>query len=372
MSGISDTRQPAALPMMANGLRWLAWLAAAGLLVWLLLSQPQRQWQGGIAHLDVQIDGTHYRVHRDELLWLEQFSALHFNGHAEAAREQVAGRINSRLDQLFDQVHARLPDYADWYFSIRGEYSRMGALALSRTALLDEQAVINHTRKRLFPDQGFVDELEWLRRQTDGSLLRRAEQAREGWLATVMARLESHATAVPAPLQPSTRTLSIDALGEQLLGYQQPEFIQRISASGVTAAGVALGPALWRATTARSSSRAVAMRGAGRGATRAGAAAGTGGLVCSPGGPLAFGCAVVAGAATWLATDWLLLRADELRNRDDLIAALEQDIQRVRAQLEADMLVAYDRAIQAQYDGMQGEVIGSFVPLRAGQSRADT
>ena len=357
MSGIRVVR-PATL-----WLRWLVWLTAVALLVWLLLSQPQRQWQGGAAHYDVRVESTHYRVSRDELLWLEQFSALHFNGHAEQAREQVAEHISDRLDLLFDQVHGRLPAYADWYFSIAGEYTRMGALVLSRTELLDEQALINRTSGMLFPQQGFADQLEWLRLQTDGHLLRRAEQAREGWLATVMARLDSHATEVPAPLEPSPRTLSLDDLGEQLLGYQQPEFVQRISISGIAAAGVALGPALWRATAARSSGRAVAARGASRGAARAGSAAGGGAVACSPGGPLALGCAVVAGVATWLATDWLLLRADELRNRETLIAELEQELKLIRAQLEADMLAAYDRAIRAQYDGMRGEVVGSFVPV---------
>ena len=139
----------------------------------------------------------------------------------------------------------------------------------------------------------------------------------------------------------------------------------RLTLSAVSAAGLA-GPALWRAVAARSavnSARAAATAGAARGASRAGSAA-AGAVVCLPGGPVAIACAAVAGVATWLATDWLLLQVDEALNREELLAGLESGLQELRSALQFELLQVYDTRIAAWHDAAVIEIEDGFFSCR--------
>jgi hypothetical protein len=116
---------------------------------------------------------------------------------------------------------------------------------------------------------------------------------------------------------------------------------------------------------AATSGRPALARAAGRGAARAGSAAAGGATVCAPGGPLALGCALIAGTAAWVATDWALLRIDEAMHRESMLEALEESLDRTRADLQRDLAAAYDAVIVSHYLGVQQDIRNSFVPARA-------
>ncbi|HEX7062235.1 MAG TPA: hypothetical protein VF200_09700, partial [Woeseiaceae bacterium] len=122
------------------------------------------------------------------------------------------------------------------------------------------------------------------------------------------------------------------------------------------------------ARTGRLAARA-AGRGAARGAARVGAAAAGGATLCAPSGPGAVACALVAGAAAWLGTDWVLLTVDEHFNRDDLVAALEASLDELRAQVERALEESYDRLIAERYGAARQEIREGFVPANAGARR---
>jgi hypothetical protein len=77
------------------------------------------------------------------------------------------------------------------------------------------------------------------------------------------------------------------------------------------------------------------------------------------------GCALFAGAAVWLATDWALLKVDEQLHRDDLVAALEAGLAALREQIEQDLQRAYDERVASHYGVVAEEIHRSFVPARA-------
>jgi hypothetical protein len=81
---------------------------------------------------------------------------------------------------------------------------------------------------------------------------------------------------------------------------------------------------------------------------------------------VALGCALVAGAAAWIGTDWALLAVDERLHRDDLMQALEAGLSGLRAEIEQELLAASDAVIAARYGAVEDDIHRSFVPARAG------
>jgi hypothetical protein len=347
---------------------------ATAVLAWSFAHVTPRQWHAPAA-AEVVLQGQHYRVPAEELRWLESFSALHFSAGAQAARAIAAAQIDAHLERVFSHALERVPAFADWYYSLRGEYSRAAMAVWSVASGVEPGYVANQAAAMLLPDQTWAESFERLERETAAALSAQQTQVREAWLDAVTRRLSAHR--VPAPLPSgaahATPQLPLDAFVHDLVARERGVLNRRLSLSTVAAgASAAAAPALWRAAAARASAgagRAAAARAAARGASRAGAAAAGGAALCSPGGPLAFGCALFAGAAVWLVTDWALLEIDESLHRDDLVAALEAGLVALRARIREDLLDAYDERVAAS--ALDAQISRTFVPARAGGAATD-
>jgi hypothetical protein len=360
----------------ASGRRWVTVpLLVVGMaaLAWLVAHYPQRAWQPP-ATISVTLDGEHYRVAPHEFVWLSSFSELHFRDGERAARQHVAAEVGQALDVAFAGVRERLPAFADWYYSLGGEYARLAHAALAWVDPASGGFVAERAAAMLFPDAVWERQLAALDDAAFAQLQAHRAAVREGWLAELSRRLSAHR--VPAPLadadaaQANGSTVPMDALLQELLARERAALETRAAVSTLAAGGVMLGPAVWRAASARSAvagARASATRAAGRGAARAGSAAAGGAAVCSPGGPVALGCAVVAGTAAWLAADWTLLRIDEALHREALLAAMDESLVLLRLDMEREILAAYDALIAGQYEAAQDDIRRTFVPLHAGE-----
>ncbi len=357
-------------PVPRPGLLALLWVvAAAGLLV-LMLGQPQQRWAPPTP-TEVVLDGEHYRLDAPQLEWLREFSVLHFSAGRAEARRLLESELDGGLEVVFAAVRARLPEFADWYYSLGGEYSRLGMAALAGLNLADGDFIARRASALLFPADDWEEALAGLDRRMLATLEAHRQRVRADWLAQLGDRLAAHR--VPAPLHAGdgTRTapLQLEGFIRQLVAEEQRAFAARVRLSSVTG-GATAGVVLWRQAAARAATatgRAVAARGASRGAARAGAAA-TGGLaVCAATGPAAAGCALLAGAVAWVATDWALLQIDELRHRDELVAALEAGLEQLRTQMHAEVLAAYD-VLSRELEARENTAITTeFRPARAGR-----
>jgi hypothetical protein len=338
-------------------------------LLWLVAHQQQRSWPGE-SQVPVVLSGEHFRVSASQLGWLQHFSRLHFSAGEQDARALLEAEVDSRLAQIFGGVHGRLPAFADWYYSLRGEYSRMGMAVLSAIHLSDGDFVAERAGSMLFPADVWDTELEWLEQAAVVRLDAHNAAVRAGWLQELSQRLAP--ARVPAPVafddERAPAYVALDPLLSRLVERERAALETRVSVSTVAAGGVAAGPAVWRAVssrTAASGGRAAAARTAGRGAARVGSAAAGGAAVCAPGGPAAAGCALAAAAATWIAADWALLKVDEARNREALLAALEASLGDLHAAMRDDLLSAYDALVTGHYSALQDEIERTFVPVRA-------
>lgn len=343
----------------------LVMLACALLLAQFTVQSP-RQWSGDPQQV-VALDEQYYRLNQTQMAWLASFTSEHFNAAQGHSSERVQLQIDAQLDSLFARVNERLPLFADWYYSLPGEYSRMAMAVLSSSKLVEGDFVARKAAEVLFPEPVWQGGLATLENDSNALILAEQTRTRAAWLSEVQSLLSRQR--VPAPiagLEDARRATAFTPLDALLLQLDQLDALSplrnRVAVSSLGAAGLA-GPALWRAVAARNAlaSARVVAAGSARGGSRLGGAA-AGAMLCAPGGALALACAAGAGVVTWLATDWLLLQVDEAWNREELLRHLAAALQDLRIGLEAELVTAYQERIAAIANASQVAISQSFSP----------
>ncbi|HUG26611.1 hypothetical protein, partial [Piscinibacter sp.] len=234
----------------------LLWLVATGVLLALVAVQPQRAWSPP-AHTDVVLGGEHYRLDAQQLNWVQGFTRLHFSEGREAARALLEAELGSGLDEIFAGVRTRLPAFADWYYSLGGEYSRLGMAALARLNLADGEFIAGKATTMLFPAEEWEQALARLDGRMLATLQDHRQRLRAQWLADLGDRLAPHR--VPAPLGSAgvaarTEPLPLDGAIARWIAEEQQALAVRIRMSTVAGGSAAVGTVLWRRAAARAAS----------------------------------------------------------------------------------------------------------------------
>jgi hypothetical protein len=354
------------------GILAVLWLVATAALLVLVANQPQRPWAPP-AQTEIVLGDEHYRLDAAQLEWVRTFSTMHFSGGRSEARALLEVELGHGLDEVFGAVRTRLPAFADWYYSLGGEYSRLGMAALAQLNLADGEYIAAKATAMLFPAEEWEAALAGLDARMLATLEGHQQRLRAEWLVELGDRLAPYR--VPAPLGAGrdaarAEPLQFDGFLAGWLAAEQEAFRGRVQLSAAAGGSAAAGMVLWRRAAARAtaaSGRALAARGASRTAARAGAAT-TGGLAaCAATGPAAAGCALLAGAIAWVATDWALLKVDEAWHRADLLAALEAGLGQLQAQMTEEMLAAFDAVSREQDTRASAAIERDFRPAQAGR-----
>lgn len=348
----------------AGGLALAAALLLALLLGLLMLDQRQRPWTPP-ATVDLVIGGEHYRVPAAEAGQLRRLAAAHFAAGGAADRELLRAELDRRLDLLFAGLHQRLPLFADWYWSLPGEYTRLGAAALAAAGRPGTDAVNAQARRILFDGISWEAELAALDADLARQVAGRQREHREGWVAGLVERLAPYRVPAPLPdalaLEDPAQLVRLDPLLAGLAADEAARLGRRMVASTAAAASISAAPALLRAAGTRQAGRAIAARGGARG----GAALG-GATLCAPGGPAAIACGLLAFGATWVLTDLALLELDERRHREALLGELGEGLDQLHAALRDEIGTAWSALLIEQEAGLLREIESGFVPACAG------
>src|SRR6056297_632806 len=203
----------------------VASLVVLAILAVLVTDTVQRNWTPG-PRINVQLGEDHYRVEAAEAESLETFSRAYFNTGSEAARTVLQRELEAGVADTFDEVRARLPEFADWYYSLGGEYSRLSMAALARLNLAEDGYVAGRVAEILFPEPAWETALARLSADAAARLQVQGQALREGWLAELARRLEPDR--VPAPLpegaHPAGLTFRPAAFAQALQAQEQEIF----------------------------------------------------------------------------------------------------------------------------------------------------
>lgn len=364
------TNEAAHHSLAGTALRAMLFLSVLGLLAALAIDQrlldrftvPQPSYE-------ITLEGQHFRVDGGMAEAIARQSSGRADLGSARARLAVSELLERELDSVFGDLRSRVPEYADWYFSLTGEYARLSMLILQRIGLQDRDYLWERADGLIFNGGEFADRLASIEHLLEARLGVHAQEQQTAWMADLLQLLAPSREAVATGSAP-VATLSLDDLAVEFGGHGSSEFLTRISASSAGAGSAGLAVPLLARMAARPAAAglvlggSVAARSATRGAARAGGA-GASALGCAVAGPAALACAALVGGAAWVATDWALLNVDEWRHRDVLIADWEQRLDRLRTELEAAMLAHYDQAIDAWGRGMKTEVERTFSPLHS-------
>lgn len=318
------------------------------------------------ARVHLVLEGRHYRVPEPRMQKLRARSSIWLREGGKLVGQRSERRLEEGMEALFLPVERRIPDFLDWYYSFRGEYTRLGGWALEKLGLEGRSLIVDRTDELLFEATDFRQRLAVLERELSGNAQQAVAQSREGWQRMMRTALSAYE--VPPPLnrrgEPSAPVIDLDALDKGVAADERVRLANRMALS--SAGGVVTGALVWRAATraaVATGGRAAAARGAGRVASRAGSAALAGLGLCGVTGPAAVGCGLVAGAAAWVSIDWAMIEADEWANRDDLEKRLRQGLTAVRNDLEQDMADALREQVEQLNRAQRTRIRRTLTPL---------
>jgi hypothetical protein len=280
---------------------------------------------------------------------------------ARADASVDAGRqVDAALSALFADAEKKVDHYLDWYFSVLGEYQRLGTAVA--TGDFSKRMHVELER-RVFGELRIEEVLDEASRRIAGDSVARFEKVS----ADLGATLRKSAREKPC-LREAIDSVAVRAL-------DRDRFRASIAAGGGVVAAIGT-PMLARRVATAMAARLAGRQGfqaaatiAGKVATRragtmtlAAAAAGA----CVPGGPLAALCALVAGAVSWLAIDHALITIDEVRFRDQMRAEILEAVRGVEQQLAADLKAQQQAVIDQLASAIAESIDRVFVPARHG------
>ena len=226
-----------------------------------------------------------------------------FERAARRTRAETSDAIDPLLDELYVPVYGGITSYADFHYTVLGEYTELVGAALGTAA----DAIEN----RLY--DGFDERLERVANTLDA---RFADEFRTVLMQELQAEIPSELSDVP--LAPVTQQAIEDALARVRVTVP-------VGTVMATVGGAAAIKAVSAAIAAKVATK-VAAKAAGKGVAKGTGilgGAGLGALGGSWGGPVGAAVGgVIGGAAAWFAVDAAVVTIDEYFNRDDFEADL--------------------------------------------------
>lgn len=243
---------------------------------------------------------------------------------ARTARAETSDEIDPLLDKLYKPVYGGISSYADFHYTVLGEYTELVGAALGTAT----EAVEN----RLY--DGFNERFE---RVATTLHVRFADEFQNAPMQEIQSEIPSEQS--NAPLAPLTQRAIEDALA-------------RVRVTGPLGTAIATigGAATIRAVSAAIAAKVatkVAAKAAGKGVAKGTGilgGAGLGALAGSWAGP--FGAAVggaVGGAASWFAVDAAVITIDQYFNRADFEEGLRVMVDEHRSAIRGHLISAVEQ-----------------------------
>lgn len=304
--------------------------------------------------LRIIIDGKTYHVLEQAQAELASETNHIIQSQQAQVTQQIQRHIEQLLDDTFAPVHEKIPEFADWYYSLTAEYMRYAhAIGGNIAGYLQDQLL-----QRVFHPAQLEQLIDDLPTTVNSSLKQLLGEGRQ----TIIQQLQSMAAAHSIQDQPELTELSGQLNLDPLLNIESDlneQLINRqlISVLAATGTGVAVGKGLGALMVKKSLTKIAAgksfqaassllakltVKSALKGGGTLGAAA-SGMVICSPTGPGALLCGIVAGVAAWVAVDAAIINLDEMLNRE----AFEADMHHVVSEQQKKLSLAYSEAYSA-------------------------
>ena len=300
----------------------------------------------------------------------------------KAFNQNLRIQIKASFTQSRQKLDQRVDDWADWYFSVIGEYARLGHLgaqALGKSSL--DEYMLEQLSERVFGPAEVFKDLQVLNQKIQSQY---AEQHRAviSHLQSFLARQQAESQTEKekklvnsrfvyvkqlnhvSTLSPLALASKLGALGGVKMGLK---YLGSRSAVKLVSSGLAKGGAKVAAGGLAKGGGKVLAGGAAKVGVKAGIKAGAHGsslasgvsatVLCAPLGLIAPLCGVTAGVATWFAVDKAVVEIDEMLNRKEFMVQTQKELRKVIDALEAQTIKDLDHYEKQLLDMITDEQI---------------
>ena len=226
---------------------------------------------------------------------------------AQKAKKNIEPNVKQMLDQIYEPVYAGIPAYADFHYSVLGEYTELFGVVFSDLA----NAIHNRLYKGF--DRRFVTAATELDK----------EYAKAFSAALLLS--EEIKTSPNRLLGPITKVILDDAMDRARITMPLATVAATVTGIGAMKATMTVVAKKLAYKISTKASAKLALKAGGRGTGIA-----TGALLCAWSGPFAALCGLAGGAAAWLTVDAVVVNLDEYFNRDDFEIELRNIIKEDR------------------------------------------
>ena len=331
--------------------------------------------------LRVIIDGKTYHVPEHAQAELVSRTKQIIRHQQTQVSRQTQQHIDQLLDDAFAPVHARIPEFADWYYSLTAEYLLYAnAISGDIAVYLQDQLML-----RVFQPARLEQSIDNLAASTNDSLRRLLGESRQSAMRQIQSVTAEHAIQAQPEMSDITAQLDLDAMMSVAPDLNQNainrQLVSVVAATGIgVAAGKGVGALAVKKTLVKiTGNKSFLAAGgllaklAGKSALKGGgvlAATASGMVICSPGGPGALMCGAVAGLAAWVAVDAAAISLDEMLNRETFEADMHQVVNEQQKKLSSAYSDAYSALISSYFSSLQQTVYpplhppATFVPAQ--------
>jgi hypothetical protein len=252
------------------------------------------------------------------------------------SRERLKAQIDAKVDAAFAPVYGQIPKFAEFHYSVVGEYAELLAVLVGSGAA---------SLQRILFDEVNLD----ARLDTATNEVGDAFQAILGEALTkVRSKLEGAPNLTADDLKLLSGALK---LTEADVRARFSNELTALRAGGAGAAGVVVAGKAAAKKSAAVLAKKVGAKAAAKAAAKAitpGAAGAGGAAACSWLGPLGAGvCGVGAAVVAWFATDAVIIAIDELYNRDEFETEIRQLVDEQKRSIKDGLTQNYNQLLDA-------------------------
>ena len=269
----------------------------------------------------------------------------------EKVKSEIETLIDKKIDAVFNPVYGQIPKFADFHFSVTGEYTEIIA------ALSGDMS--NRVLDVLFKEVGFernlqneLDEINRLSKDKVSGAVKRINDD----FQSKMELGNDDMNLLTKTLHLTDQDLRNRFYSREFSTIKGADVVMGISVTGTVLAKV-MGKKLATKVAAKTAIKASAKGGSILGG------AGGGALTCAVGGPVASAlCGLLGAAVVWFAVDKVIIEIDEYFNRDYFEQELRNLVDEQKQEIKKGLKDYYSIVIATLADEQKNKIKSGVTP----------
>jgi hypothetical protein len=316
------------------------------------------------------IGDNHYSVPEQSLTLLSANIDKTLRVSSEKSEQEMEQYINTEIDKIFLSSIKRIPSFADWYYSLGGEYSRLASAATGDAS----EYLVSKMKELIFQSSDFEGRLDNMLSSLDKKIIGELNDLQSAVTTEVEKFISVNIVSTENKTVEIREPINLSQVISQRFGITENDVVRlsatTLSTLGILTAGKALGATVIKSLIPKLASKKavqaavallaklVAKAGVKGGSALAVSAGAT--LACAPTGPFAIACGAITGIATWLIVDKAFVEIDEVINRQEFEEEIRQAFLEQQIELKQNLINAYKALLRKQFNAIQEQLQVTF------------